>query len=27
VINGLDVTGDLPMTGVAQAAVDALLGR
>jgi hypothetical protein len=27
VINGLDLTGDLPMTGVAQAAVDALLGR
>jgi hypothetical protein len=27
VINGLNVSGDVPLTGVAQAAVDALLGR
>jgi len=27
VINGLNVAGDVPLTGVAQAAVDALLGR
>jgi hypothetical protein len=27
VINGLKISGDVPLTGVAQAAVDALLGR